>query len=401
MDLDSRLRGTRGGHILEELLTNSIHFPLANIILEMLLEGPLHYVAQPDLYAIVAAGCVQAWLAGSWRFAGRPRPLLGNLIAPALYTVAEAAVEGLHFFDSPHHIAFWVFALAIGLLQWAQLHTGGVTQRALLVGEHLVRTCILLAMYAFFEGLTDPKNATLAGFMADSSHQFVAIVIPLLGLVVGFAHVAGNTYLHMLQETAAVLRRYSSWLLGAQLLSQAVADPKALQLQRRERSVLFMDIRGFTAWSEHNRAEDVVQMLNGYFAAAERVLAGEAVVKAQFIGDEVMCVLADAAAAVRCARNLSAALRDFLAGFGLSAGIGVHCGSVIEGMIGASETRSYTVVGDPVNTAKRVCDSAAGGEVLLAESVREALGAELSLGEPRALTLKGKREPLTVHPLLG
>lgn len=402
MDLESRLRGTRRGYIVEELFTNSLHFPLANIFLELLLEGSGGYLQEPDLYIILAAGLLQAVALGSWRYRGRPHPLLGNLIAPALYTGAEAPLEGLGFFAAPNHVAYWAFARAIGLLQAAQPHVPRRAAQALLVAEHVVRTCILLAMYAIFEALTDPVYDTVAGFLSDSAHQFLTLVIPLLGFIIGFARLTSDAYLHLLRETAGQLRRYSSWLLGPQLLGQAVADPAALRLQRRERCVLFMDIRGFTAWSEANTPDAVVELLNGYFATAERVLMGYAVVKTQFIGDEVMCVLAEAPVALEAARELGAAEAGFLAGHGLSAGIGLHRGALIEGVIGAPEVKSYTVIGDTVNTAKRVCDQAAGGEVLLTEPLRrelEATGGGVPLATPRTLPLKGKREPLTVYPI--
>jgi class 3 adenylate cyclase len=165
--------------------------------------------------------------------------------------------------------------------------------------------------------------------------------------------------------------------------------------------VLFMDIRGFTAWSETRAADAVVEMLNGYFAAAERVLSGYEVVKSQFIGDEVMWVMSDTAPAVRSALALQREAGRFLAAHGLTAGIGVHRGVAIEGLIGALEVKSYTVIGDTVNTAKRVCDQAAGGEVLLTDPARQGLPAGTALGEPRDLQLKGKREVLRVFPVAG
>jgi hypothetical protein len=89
MDLEARIRGTRWGYIAEEFFTNAAHFPLANIFLEMLIEGPFAYVKQPDPYVIVFAAAVQAWLIGRWRHNGRPLPLPGNLLGPAVYTAIE------------------------------------------------------------------------------------------------------------------------------------------------------------------------------------------------------------------------------------------------------------------------------------------------------------------------
>ena len=57
-------------------------------------------------------------------------------------------------------------------------------------------------------------------------------------------------YLGLLRETSSQLQRYSEWLLGKDLLERVIADPEALSMMRRERAVLFMDIRSFTAWAE-------------------------------------------------------------------------------------------------------------------------------------------------------
>lgn len=84
LDLKARLGGTLRGSVLQELFTNSAHFPLANIVFELLREGWRDYLKEPDLYSIVVGAVVQAWFLGRHRFKGRPRPLVGNLIGPAV-----------------------------------------------------------------------------------------------------------------------------------------------------------------------------------------------------------------------------------------------------------------------------------------------------------------------------
>jgi class 3 adenylate cyclase len=275
---------------------------------------------------------------------------------------------------------------------------GGKGVGSLIIVEHVIRTSILLAMYRIFEGLTDPDYATLAAFMTDRSHVFVVIVIPLVGLLLGVSNLNAERYLSLLRGTAAQLRGYSEWFLGRQLLSEAVQSPGALGLQRRERAVLFADIRGFTRWSETHAPEEVVAMLNSYFTAAERALNQHRAIKIQMIGDEVLSVLPDAGAGLAAALTLRAAVGPVLAGNGLAAGIGLHAGPLVEGMMGGTDIKTYNVIGDTVNTAKRICDAAAPGEVLISKTVRGGDG-RLRVGQPRRLALKGKAEPLEVFPL--
>jgi class 3 adenylate cyclase len=414
-DIEARLRGTRRGHIFQEFLTNSAHFPLANLFLELLRAKLPGFLAEPDAYVLIGAAVVQALVAGRWRYAGTPRPLLANLVGPACYTAIEVGIEGLAFFDSPYHQAYWGYALAIGLVQEARSRSRGRWAALSVIVENVVRTSILLGMYWIFEALDDPKNISLAGFLADPSHAFVAIVIPLLGLIVGFANQTAERYLAILQETAAQLRQYSEWLLGRDLLSRAVEDRASLHLRRQERTLLFMDIRGFTGWSESRPPEEVVGMLNAYFEAAEAVWPGTGVIKIKFTADEIMAVFPSAEQAVRAAWALRERTRALLAPIALGAGIGLNTGPVVEGLLGTRNLMGYEAIGDAVNTAKRICDQAAAGEVLLAEATRVALCATaeagpsapaprlglVRLGPARQISAKGKAEPLTVHPLEG
>jgi class 3 adenylate cyclase len=398
MDLEARLRGTRWGHIAQEGFTNAAHFPLANIFLEMLVEGPLKYFREPDPYVIIFAAVVQSLVSGSWRHAGRRLHVAGNLIGPAVYTAIEWPLEGSAFFDAPHHIAYWGFAFAIGFAQLGRTRLRSVWVSALIIVEHVLRTSILLAMYGIFERLTNPDDATVAMFLGDPSHIFVTIVLPLLGVLLGVANLNAERYLSLLRSTAAQLRGYSEWFLGRELLSEAVQRPDALGLQRRERGVLFADIRGFTSWSESHAPEQVVAMLNTYFAAPERELNAHKAIKIQMIGDEVMSVLPDAQAAAAAALALQAAIAPVLARSGVAAGIGVHAGPLVEGMMGGTDIKTYNVIGDTVNTAKRICDAAAPGEVLISPAVFAGNG-HLAVGAPRKLAMKGKADPLEVFPL--
>lgn len=399
--LEARLSGTRANHIGQEFFANSAHFPVANIFLELLLEGLPNYVTAPDPYILIAASLVQAYFLGSWQHANRPHPFLGNLIGPALYTVIEASIEGPAFFFRPHHLAYWGFSIAIGGMQRLRLSVPGRAAEILILMENVVRASILLAMYWIFEALTDPQYRSPAGFLSDRSHVFVAVVIPLLGLIIGFANITATRYLATLRETAAQLRRYSEWLLGRDLLSQAVTDPGSLSLQRQVRAVLFMDIRGFTRWSEQQPPEKVVAMLNAYYEAAERVWVDSPAIKVKLSADEVMAVFPTAQLAARTVLAMAREVAAFLKPHGLACGIGLNSGPLVEGLLGSQSMKGYDVLGDSVNTAKRLCDIAAGGEILLSRPTCDALGGQAVVGQERQVMVKGKNDPLIVYPLEG
>ncbi len=397
--LEKRIEGSPATRFLQEFFSNSAQFPIANILLELLLEGPRRYLGAPDPYAIALAAIVQAFFLSRWQDGAHPRRFLGNLIGPALYTVIEVAVEGPQFFASPNHLAYWGFAAAMGLLQSARPRLPAPLRAIAQVAEDVVRAGILLAMYAIFESATSDAFHT-RGFFADHSHQFVALATLFLGLSLGLANLTARYYQHLLRETAAQLRTYSEWLLGRDLLEKSMHDPGSLALRRHQRTVLFMDIRGFTAWSETRSPEEVVEMLNRYYHAAETTLASTPVVKSKFSADEMMAVFAEPSDAVLVARRLRREIYGLLAGQGLGAGIALHCGPLVEGLLGSMGVRFYDVIGDTVNTAKRIESAAAGGEVLISSDIAAVLGTGMQLGTKRLITVKGKEAPVAVYPLL-
>lgn len=395
--LEARLAGTRAGAVREEYLSNSAYFPIANILLEFLHEGWQKFLKSPDPYTLLVTGFVQAWFLGAWRHEGRPRPFLGNLIGPAFYTVVEGIQEGGRFFTAPHHGAYWAFSVAIGLLQEIRLRSGSARVRAgALLAENVTRAAIIVVMYAIFEAFDQPANLTVAGFLADSSHVFIALALLTLGLVIGVAQVTSEGYLALLRATAAQLKRYSELAMGRRVLERAVEDEASLAPTRRDRTVVFLDIRGFTAWSERQAPEEVVHMLNGFYAATEAAVAPHGPIRIKYTADEALLVFAAPGPAIAAARAIREALAPHLAPFGLSAGFGIHGGPVIEGLLGSESVKAFDVLGDTVNVAKRLCDGAAGGEILVSG---ETPFVGVAGAPVRELRVKGKARPLLVRVL--
>src|SRR5262249_13102829 len=148
--------------------------------------------------------------------------------------------------------------------------------------------------------------------------------------------------------------------------------------EQREVTILFADIRGFTSMSEARPAQDIVTLLNEYFEVMVEVLFRFEGTLDKFVGDEIMALfgaplaLSDAPlAAVACAVEMHRALGEFnrprLAERqeAIRVGIGINTGPVVTGAIGSSRAIQYTAIGDPVNTASRLCNIAQPGQVLV------------------------------------
>lgn len=373
-----------------DFFTHSGHVPLVMLILEALLAKP-GYFAGPDPYLLIVAGMFQAVVVEFLAARDKPHPFIANLAGPALYSIVETVLEGADFFRQWHHQAYWGFALGFALLQWAQARSAKAAEPLVLV-ENVLRSAIPLVMYALFEARSKNTVFSLDLFLADRAHVFLAIVLLLLGVLLGFADINLRRSMTTVRALATRLRQYSEWSLGRGILDRAMADERTLALQRVERAILFMDIRGFTAWSEQQAPETVVGMLNGYYRVAEEALGEIRPIKLKYTADEVMAVFEDAADAVNAGRRMLASAHALLAESHLTAGAGVHCGQVVEGVLGGEGAKAYDFIGDTVNTAQRLCDAAAAGELLVSVTACKAAG--IAPTRFRDVVAKGKREPL-------
>jgi adenylate cyclase len=171
-------------------------------------------------------------------------------------------------------------------------------------------------------------------------------------------------------------------------------------------SLLFMDIRGFTTYSEHAEAREVVARLNDLYGQVVPVVLRHGGHANKFIGDGLLSVFGapnrlddHADRAVEAALEIAQLVRERYDGE-LRVGLGINSGRVVVGTIGGGGRLDFTVIGDPVNTAARV-ESATrktDDDLLITEATREALADDLGGWEPRgALPLKGKAEEVHLY----
>jgi PAS domain S-box-containing protein len=191
-------------------------------------------------------------------------------------------------------------------------------------------------------------------------------------------------------------------------------DPDRLQLggSLAEITTLFADIRGFTAVSETTDPETLVGILNRYLAAAaEAVLQEEGTID-KFLGDAIMAWFNAPIAqpdhrlrAVRAALAIRDAAqelhRDLPAGFHLEFGIGLHAGPALLGLVGTERRLEYTAIGDSVNTARRLQEHAAEGQILISRETAQPVAEFLVLEESPAVQAEGKQEPVEVYLVRG
>jgi class 3 adenylate cyclase len=243
--------------------------------------------------------------------------------------------------------------------------------------------------------------------------SFLALVVVALWLsrrravarlrTVEAAHASAS---RQLEELQTAFHRFAPQDVVEDILERGIS-PRG---ERRNVTVLFADLVGFTSLSESTEPEVVVSVLNGYFQAMTEVISLHKGHVGKFLGDGLLATFGapepnpwQEQDAVRAALEMRRALvryNEDLVERGrdpLSLAIGIHAGPVVAGLIGTSELLEYTVIGDVVNTAARIegLTRRLGADILVSESVRTRLDARFHVREMSATQVKGKSEPVT------
>jgi len=180
--------------------------------------------------------------------------------------------------------------------------------------------------------------------------------------------------------------------------------------QRCPVTVLFSDVRGFTRLAESMPPEAIAHHLSEYFAAMVDLVFEHGGTLDKFIGDAILAVWgaplatdADADHAVAAARAMQAEIAMLNARWAaggqptLGVGIGLHHGDAFAGTIGSPRRLEYTVIGDVVNVAARLCKAAEAGEILLTDAVRSRLTMLPPMEAREPLQLRNREEPVLVY----
>ncbi|MFQ5864209.1 MAG: CHASE2 domain-containing protein [bacterium] len=186
--------------------------------------------------------------------------------------------------------------------------------------------------------------------------------------------------------------------------------------QRRELTVLFSDIRGFTPFTEQHSSQEVVRKLNEYLSAMVRVIFKNEGTLDKFVGDEIMAIFgaphpygnhAEKAckAALEMVRRLralqkkwSARKQDYF-----QIGIGINSGKMIVGNLGSSQLFDYTVIGDEVNLGARLegANKQYGTTIIISEFTYKAVRRQAIVRELDLVRVKGKKKPVRIYELRG
>jgi adenylate cyclase len=197
-----------------------------------------------------------------------------------------------------------------------------------------------------------------------------------------------------------------------QVAEQIASSREAARLggDKRPVAVLFSDIRGFTPLSETMNPDDMASLLSEYFTEMVECVFRHDGTLDKFMGDAVMAQWGapistgeDADRALRAAVDMMRALKKLNVKWRtegrpqLQIGIAVNYGEAFAGNIGSERRLEFTVIGDTVNTAYRLCSAAEAGQILITEEMKQALKSPPRLTSCPPMELKGKSQPVPVY----
>lgn len=243
-----------------------------------------------------------------------------------------------------------------------------------------------------------------------------------LSMILNFTALISMKYAYSEREARNIRKIFSNYVTE-RVVNELIKNPEMAKLggERREVTVLFSDIRGFTTLSEKTPPEQVVELLNEYFDAMTKIIFKWEGTLDKFIGDAIMVFWGaplpqpdHAERAVNCSLEMVAALRTLSEKWlregkpELKIGIGINTGEVLVGNIGAEGRKmDYTVIGDHVNLASRLegLNKKFGTEIIISEFTLEKLKEQIEQGKFNHalfrglgnIAVKGKERPVKIY----
>jgi class 3 adenylate cyclase len=253
--------------------------------------------------------------------------------------------------------------------------------------------------------------------------DLVWVVAGLAGIAIGlWAHSIRKRALEAERLLAATdfkleqLQRQFEHFVPADIVERLTGDNDARVPQRKQVTMLFADLRGFTSMCDRLDPAVTVTLLNDYFGHMSRAIARHHGHLTELVGDGLLALFGaletnpwqrrDAVLAALEMRAELAAYNTSLKAKGLPElrfGIGIHCGEVVAGVIGPGGLSKFSVTGDPINVASRIegLTSVHQVDLLVTEDIRSALDESFRLRAMPPVLVKGKPEPIVTYFVEG
>ena len=243
------------------------------------------------------------------------------------------------------------------------------------------------------------------------------VFYPLLTVAGVYTGITLQRFLVEERERARLKKAFQSYV-APEVVNQIIKHPENLRLggERRELSILFSDIRGFTSLSETMDPEALVEVLHEFLDPMSEIIVKHGGTIDKYIGDAIMALFGApldmpdhsrqaCRTALEMVQSLKALDQEWLE-LGrptLRIGIGINSGPVSVGNMGSSRLFDYTAIGDNVNLASRLegLNKFYGTEILVSATTAQHLGNDFYFREVDLVRVKGKKQPIVIYEVLG
>lgn len=219
-----------------------------------------------------------------------------------------------------------------------------------------------------------------------------------------------NLKIAWLRDLISAYERY----LPARVIEKIRLNPKAKRIEgeRRNITVLFADLSGFTALSETMDAEEIANIINDFFTRMVKIVHKYEGSVDKFLGDALMVLFGapvahhdDPERAVRVALEMQEEMKRFNAeknfASPLSMSVGINTGPAVALNVGSEERMEYTVIGDTVNLAARLESVSGPGEIIISHFTYEKIADIVDAEKRPSVKVKGKRKPVANYLVKG
>ena len=259
-------------------------------------------------------------------------------------------------------------------------------------------------------GLLYVDSVTAANSFSDEDLQFLVAFSGLVAI-----GIRNSVYADQVKREAQVrsnFERYFAPNIAAEIAQQDTVSP--LGGDRRPITILFSDIRGFTSMAESMRPDAIAQILTEYFSEMVDIIFEHGGTLDKFVGDSVMALWGapiahpgDPDRALRAAVAMQHGVRRLNERWvsagrpEIGVGIGINYGEVFAGNIGSHRRLEYTVIGDAVNVANRLCSEAGPGEILVSEALCQVVKEQVEYEYLPEMALRGRTRAVQVYRVKG
>ncbi len=287
------------------------------------------------------------------------------------------------------------------LVQDARADERFVASESLVLSGMQSAMCAPLRAQERIFGLLYVDNLSKRGMFTQEDLNVFSVIASQAGLAIDHVRARKEVAQQIIHRSA--LERF----LSPGIAKKVAAEAAELKVggENQKVTVLFADIRGFTAMAESMQPEAVVELLNQFFQSMSEVVFGHGGTLDKYLGDGLMALFGapftgkqDALQAVRAAIEMQTNLQELnrTTGHELCIGIGINTGPAIVGFMGTSRRLDYTALGDTVNTASRLTAAAEPGQILIAAATQEEIPGDVPVRAIPPVRLKGKAAPLRV-----